>query len=165
MNDSDKIKLISSNDEEFEVSLAMAEMFGTVKNMLEDLGGGNDFPIPLPNVNSATLSKIIEYCEYELSKRPKIEEETADTTDSDTNNSIIEDEWHQEYINSMDQAVLFEVILGANYLELKSLLDLCCKGIANMIKGKTPEEIRKTFNIKNDFTPEEEEQVRRENEW
>ena len=34
-----------------------------------------------------------------------------------------------------------------------------------MIKGKTPEEIRKTFNIKNDFTPEEEEQVRKENEW
>ena len=29
-----------------------------------------------------------------------------------------------------------------------------------MIKGKTPEEIRKTFNIKNDFTPSEEEQVR-----
>jgi len=28
-----------------------------------------------------------------------------------------------------------------------------------MIKGKTPEEIRRTFNIKNDFTAEEEEQV------
>ena len=27
--------------------------------------------------------------------------------------------------------------------------------VANMIKGKTPEEIRKTFNIRNDFTPEE----------
>ena len=34
-----------------------------------------------------------------------------------------------------------------------------------MIKGKTPEEIRKTFNIPNDFTPEEEEEVRRENQW
>lgn len=34
-----------------------------------------------------------------------------------------------------------------------------------MIKGKTPEEIRKTFNIENDFTPEEEEQIRKENEW
>lgn len=29
-----------------------------------------------------------------------------------------------------------------------------------MIKGKAPDEIRKTFNIKNDFTPAEEEQVR-----
>ena len=28
-----------------------------------------------------------------------------------------------------------------------------------MIKGKSPEEIRKTFNIKNDFTEEEEQQV------
>lgn len=34
-----------------------------------------------------------------------------------------------------------------------------------MIKGKSPEEIRKTFNITNDFTPEEEDQIRRENEW
>jgi S-phase kinase-associated protein 1 len=34
-----------------------------------------------------------------------------------------------------------------------------------MIKGKTPDEIRKKFNIENDFTPEEEEEVRRENQW
>ena len=34
-----------------------------------------------------------------------------------------------------------------------------------MIKGKTPDEIRKTFNIKENFTPEEEEQVRKENGW
>jgi S-phase kinase-associated protein 1 len=34
-----------------------------------------------------------------------------------------------------------------------------------MIRGKSPEEIRKTFNIVNDFTPEEEAAIRRENEW
>jgi len=33
-----------------------------------------------------------------------------------------------------------------------------------MLKGKTPEEIRKLFNIENDFTKEEEDQVRKENE-
>lgn len=54
---------------------------------------------------------------------------------------------------------------AANYLNIKTLLDLTCMTVANMIKGKTPEEIRKTFNIKNDFTPEEEEEVRRENQW
>jgi len=34
-----------------------------------------------------------------------------------------------------------------------------------MIKGKTPEEISKTFDIKDDLTPEEEEEFRRENAW
>lgn len=65
----------------------------------------------------------------------------------------------------VDQGTLFELILAANYLDIKGLLDVTCKTVANMIKGKTPEEIRKTFNIKNDFTASEEEQVRKENEW
>jgi len=65
----------------------------------------------------------------------------------------------------VDQSTLFELILAANYLNIKPLLDLTCLTVANMIKGKTPEEIRKTFNIPNDFTPEEEEKVRRENQW
>lgn len=54
---------------------------------------------------------------------------------------------------------------AANYLDIKALLDVGCKTVANMIKGKSPEEIRKTFNIQNDFTPEEEDVIRRENEW
>ena len=55
---------------------------------------------------------------------------------------------------------------AANYLDIKSLLDLTCKTVADYIKQcKTPQEIRRRFNIKNDFTPEEEEEVRKENAW
>ena len=57
------------------------------------------------------------------------------------------------------------IFQAANFLNIKDLLDLTCQTVADMIKGKTPEEIRKTFNIKNNFTPEEEEEVRRENQW
>jgi S-phase kinase-associated protein 1 len=63
-------------------------------------------------------------------------------------------------------------LLSANYLDIKSLIELSCAKIATMIKGifkfiigKTPEEIRQTFGIINDFTPEEEAQIREENKW
>jgi len=59
----------------------------------------------------------------------------------------------------------FWLLQAWDYLNIKDLLDLTCQTVADMIKNKTPEEIRRTFNIKNDFTPEEEEEVRRENQW
>ena len=73
-------------------------------------------------------------------------------------------EWDANFVE-VDQETLFELILAANYMDIKSLLDLTCAKVASMIKGKTPEEIRKQFNIKNDFSPEEEEAVRAENKW
>ncbi|KAG6504089.1 hypothetical protein ZIOFF_036417 [Zingiber officinale] len=57
------------------------------------------------------------------------------------------------------------LVKAANYMDIKGLLDLLCQSVADMITGKSPEEIRKTFNIKNNFTPEEEEKVRRESQW
>ena len=73
-------------------------------------------------------------------------------------------EWDADFV-SVDQEMVFEIILAANNLDIPSLLDLACAKVASLIKGKTPEEIRETFNIVNDFTPEEEAQVRAENAW
>jgi S-phase kinase-associated protein 1 len=80
------------------------------------------------------------------------------------NMSEVVQEWYATFVG-VDQEVLFELILAANYMDIKPLLDLTCATVASMIKGKTPEEIRKHFNIVNDFTPAEEAQVREENEW
>jgi S-phase kinase-associated protein 1 len=61
--------------------------------------------------------------------------------------------------------MLFDMMLAINYLDIKGLLDLGCQMVADMMKGKSVKEIRKTFNIKNEYTPEEEEEIRRENPW
>merc|ERR1712167_526472 len=116
--------------------------------------------IPLPNVKSHVLAKVIEFCRrYAEEPMSEIEKPLKSA-----NMHEVVQEWYANYVD-VDQELLFELILAANYMDIKPLLDLTCATVASMIKGKTPEEIRKTFNIVNDFTPEEEAQVREENKW
>ncbi|XP_040244505.1 SKP1-like protein 1 isoform X2 [Aegilops tauschii subsp. strangulata] len=146
------ITLKSSDGEEFQVEEAVAMESQTIRHMIEDDCADNG--IPLPNVDSKILSKVIEYCKKHVQASPK----PADSGAADLKS------FDAEFVK-VDQATLFDLILAANYLNIKELLDLTCQTVADMIKGKTPEEIRKTFNIKNDFTPEEEAEIRRENQW
>ncbi|XP_058777762.1 SKP1-like protein 1A [Vicia villosa] len=147
-----KITLKSSDGEAFEVDEAVALESQTIKHMIED--DCADSGIPLPNVTSKILAKVIEFCKKHVD---------AAAADDKPNEDELK-AWDAEFVK-VDQVTLFDLILAANYLNIKNLLDLTCQTVADMIKGKTPEEIRRTFNIKNDFTPEEEEEVRRENQW
>jgi S-phase kinase-associated protein 1 len=54
--------------------------------------------------------------------------------------------FNKEFVN-VDNEQLFELILAANYLNIKRLLDITCQAVAEQIKGKTPEQIRQQFNI------------------
>jgi len=156
-----EIKLQSSDHEIFTVDVQIARCSLTIKTMLEDLGmeEGEEEVIPLPNVNSAILRKVIQWATHHKDDAPVTEDDENKEKRTDDISS-----WDADFLK-VDQGTLFELILAANYLDIKGLLDVTCKTVANMIKGKTPEEIRKTFNIKNDFNPAEEEQVRKENEW
>ena len=136
-------------------------MSETIKTLLEDscLDDDDEEPIPLPDVNAAILRKVIEWSIHHKDDPPP----AADEENREKRTEDIEP-YDQEFLK-VDQGTLFELILAANYLDIKGLLDVTWKTVANMIKGKTPEEIRKTFNIKYEFTAEEEEKVRKENEW
>lgn len=116
--------------------------------------------IPLPNVKADVLKKVIEFCEHHK-EEPMTEIEKP--LKSQQMSEVVQ-KWYADFVN-VEQVLLFELILAANYMDIKPLLDLTCATVASMIKGKTPEEIRTTFNISNDFSPEEEAQVREENKW
>jgi hypothetical protein len=48
--------------------------------------------------------------------------------------SDIVPEWDARFVE-VEQEMLFELILAANYMDIKSLLDLTCAKVASMIKG------------------------------
>jgi len=156
-----KIRLATSDNQVVEVDRDVAERSMLIKNLLTDIPyDDSSEAIPIPNVTEAVLRKVIEWCEHHKNDPP-----ATDDDDSDNRKKVTDiSDWDQKYM-AVDQELLFEIILAANYLDIKALLDVGCKTVANMIKGKSPEEIRKQFNIQNDFTPDEEDQIRRENEW
>ena len=121
----------SNNGEMFTVDLDIVTQFGTVKNMLEDLGmdkEGED-AIPLSNVNGANLSKVIEWKTFHKDD-PSLPEDEDNKKKTDTISS-----WDLDFLK-VDQETLFKVIPAANYLNIKKLLDLTCKTLANILKGR-----------------------------
>ncbi|CAI5744557.1 unnamed protein product [Peronospora destructor] len=138
--DSRKVNLVSMDGDSFEVSRSVAAMSELVKTLISDDADDDEVQeIPLPNVKSPVLSKVIEFCSHHYNSPMREIEKPLKSADM---HDVVSD-W------------------DANF----SLLDLACAKVASMIKGKTPQEIREAFNIVNDFTPEEEAQIREENKW
>ena len=188
------VKLKSKQEEIFEVEKEVACRSVTVKNMIEDTGLDTPVPLPMVDSKilikvieyckyhhkGESVSFAIKPA---VSPRARVRVRAPLPSPPPSyicqcragqtislfvfQDSLPEDEkniWDKDFVK-VDDETLFNLILAANYLDIKSLLDLTCKTVADEIKGKTPEEIRIRFNIKNDFTPEEEEEVKRENAW
>lgn len=154
------INLQSSDGELFETDIEIAKCSGTIKNMLDDCGiEAEGAIVPLPNVKAAILRRVLAWADHH-----KDDGKLVDSVDDKKKETGEISEWDADFLK-VDQGTLFELILAANYLDTKGLLDITCQTVANMIKGKQPEEIRKMFDIPNDFTPAEQESMKIENEW
>ncbi|KAI9076974.1 hypothetical protein K1719_041050 [Acacia pycnantha] len=126
--------------------------------MHDDVGDSSKV-IALDNVNSVTLAKVIEYCKKHAE---------ATTEDSEAGNDAGGAEelkkWGAEFLR-VDNDLLSKILVAANYMDIKNLFDLSCQAIADKIKNKTTEQLLRIFNLQNDFTPEEEEEIRKEWQW
>jgi S-phase kinase-associated protein 1 len=106
------VKLISSEGSELEVDLDTAQMSVLIKSMIDDSGPEED--IPLPNVKKNILEKVIEFCQH-LKDQPLQEIEKPLKTN---NLRDIVAPWYADFVD-VEQEMLFEIVLAANYLDIK----------------------------------------------
>lgn len=144
------ITLVPNSDNPVQVTKEVAEMSGLIRSILivldsiSDLkpsGGPED--VQLPGVSHPILIKIVGFLEKHVNE-PMVE--ITKPIQSNDMYQIV-DRWDANYINSMTQEELFQVIHAAKYLDIPSLLDLSACKLASMILGKTSEEIGSMFNV------------------
>ncbi len=155
VGESDEVELRSKEGKAYKIGKNAAKLSQLVRTTL-----GNDSScteIELIHIEGAILSKIVEYMKYHEAKKPVRIPKPLPTT----NIADIVDPFDAKFCD-VDQESMFKLLLAANYMDIKPLLLLMCAKVASMIQGKAPAEIRRTFNIRDDFTPEEEEEVRNE---
>ena len=162
---SSQIILVSMGaPEKIRVSIpdSMVSSLKTVQEMLDDieLVGEGPSVIRVPHVeDQKAFDLLIEYMEYDKDNR--IEE------DLKTGQKVPMSPWETEFFSELEsldkQPYLFQLISISNYLNYNRLFHTSCQKVANMIEGKTPEQIRKTFNLPDDLTVEEKEKLYAEN--
>jgi S-phase kinase-associated protein 1 len=113
--------------------------------------------IELKYISSEVVEKIVDYLVHHSKVPPKDIPKPLPTPDLASH----VDAYDLKFVD-VDQDTMFQTLLAANFMDIAPLLNLMCAKVASLMKGKTPEEIRKTFNIRADYTPEEEEHVRKE---
>ncbi|KAL3849275.1 hypothetical protein ACJIZ3_011158 [Penstemon smallii] len=148
MAEENTITLRSSDGQEFLISKNAVILSETIKAMVEEDDSSSVFP--LAPIDSKTLADIITF----LNKR-------VDCGDDDDKKKSCND----EFIAGKEWNDLGNLVLAANYLDIKDLLDIICEKMADTMKDKSVMWVRKNFQIQNDFSPEEEEKVREEYAW
>ena len=171
------VKLQSKDGDVFVVKAEVAKVSRTIATMLEDLGYEANDIIPLPNVETRILKKVLGWAEHLVeeaeeespvpaansspsptfptaeatppappiaqprlhSQQPRVPQRTRRAANAQL--SL----WDSEFLVRNRQDI-YSLLQAANYLDIKGLLDIICRSIAEVIKGKDPEEIRRAFS-------------------
>uniref|UniRef100_F1LDQ3 Skp1-related protein n=1 Tax=Ascaris suum TaxID=6253 RepID=F1LDQ3_ASCSU len=138
----------------------------TINMMLENLGIDCDGvtekeigPVPLSELDAFSLRKVIEWCEHHHSDM-ECDKNSANKSSSYEDFS----DWDKHFLDVTNEE-LIRIVNAANFLDIDALMQMLAIKVAGMITGKKVEEVRAMFGIVNDFTPEEEEQIRLETAW
>jgi S-phase kinase-associated protein 1 len=155
-DDSDEvIKLRSKDGREFSISKRACMLSGLILTTLEDK---NVQEVALFHIDGTEVEFIVQYLTYHQDVVPRVIEKPLPSN----NMADLVDQFDCDFVETKPQETIFKLLLAANYMDIKPLLLLLCAKIASLMKGKSPEQIRGQFDIRSNYTPEEEEEVRRE---
>jgi len=165
---SDSVILLSG-EEKIRVDRKTAGVSTYIRNILRNIGPDKNaksedsqtLEIPINNVDTETLKIILKWCEHFKDTNTL----TADTSttigtmqtdcgraeDSESGQDIESedrmspiDPWDRKFLN-VDAKTLQCIIMAANFLDIKPLLNVSCKLVAELLRGKSPEEIINAF--------------------
>jgi len=144
--ESGPLKLIAKDGKtSFEVDKKHAFVSNLVKTSLEN--DGNATQLDIPGVSGPTLEKVVEYVNHHKGQEPPIIEKPLR---SKVLKDVCQDKWDAEYIDKIgeNRQNLYDLILAANYMDIKSLLHLGCAKVASLIKGQPLEKIKEILDPK-----------------
>jgi len=152
--DNNTITLISQDEQKFQLARRAALQSTLVKTALEDDKETNE--VALVHIHSSSVKKVVDYLVYHQDRAPRRIEAPLKST----NMKELVDRWDANFVDDCDLDMLMRLLLAANYMDIKSLLELLCAKVASLMKGKTASQIRRTFNIRDEFTPEEYDEIK-----
>lgn len=153
------ITFICNDGETITTTLDAVRSCRTIMRLVEDIGEISEDSIPL-DLDIKIFTTILEFQE----KFPEMDKEkTPEEMEKFKEDPLSPEE--EEFLK-VSLEFLYSLTLGANFMDNVPLGQLCCKGIAELIKGKTTSEIEIIFNGNpSDFTEEEKAEAFEQEPW
>ena len=94
--------------------------------------------LKLNKISAAILEKLVDWLNQHKDE-PEIEDMNFDV-----------DEWEEEFISACTVAELFDILRATYYLEIRKLGEITAMSLANLINGRSVQEIEHIFRLKDE---------------
>lgn len=117
----------------------MAQISTLIKTAVESDDGAAE--VAIPGVNGDILDLIVTYMKHHKGTEPPIIDKPLR---SKVMKEVCKDPFDATFIDEIgeNRQQLYDLILAANYMDVKSLLHLGCAKVASLIKGQPVEKIK-----------------------
>lgn len=147
------------NDEmiDFDIPTEHLKSMKTLQAMIEDIPDTDeaiDFTVSDIKITKESMEYVIKFCDLYKDDMEFIPERDRELNDAD-----------RDYFNNLSKEMLEKVTCISDHLDIKKLLEKATQHYAEIFKGKSVKELQEYFGEKNGFTPQEEEEIKKQFEW